>query len=180
MADGRAGGVGDAHRVEDLTLHMGEEKAVRGGGARGWPRPRSPLHEGQHVPEDGEVDIVVVRHLLVDLLDAVPDLFPRRVAGLKARWLLRRNPARWVSSSRKVMVPMPGPLTQSGGRNGQIRLSMLRWWRASDRSTAIVVNILPALRTFTMTSGPMASFGGSAAVRARPEATTSDWPTSAT
>ena len=37
-----------------------------------------------------------------------------------------------------------------------------------------MVNILPTLRTFTMTSGPMASFGGSAAVRARPEATTFD------
>ena len=39
---------------------------------------------------------------------------------LKTRLLSRRNPARWVSSSRKVMVSMPGPLTQSGGRNGQI------------------------------------------------------------
>ncbi len=37
-----------------------------------------------------------------------------------------------------------------------------------------MVNILPTLRTFTMTSGPMASFGGSAAVRARPEETTFD------
>src|SRR5262249_36290796 len=74
----------------------------------------------------------------------------------------------------------PGPLTQSGGRNGEIRVSMLRWRRASDCSTAIVVNILPTLATFTMTSGPMASFGGSAAVRARPEATTCELPTSAT
>jgi hypothetical protein len=55
--------------------------------------------------------------LLVDLLDALPDLLPR------------------------------------------------------DLNTAIVVNILPTLRTFTMTSGPIASFGGSAAVRARPEET---------
>src|SRR6266699_3847507 len=38
----------------------------------------------------------------------------------KTRPLLRRNPARWVSSSRKVMVLTPGPLTQSGGRNGEI------------------------------------------------------------
>ena len=83
MADGRAGGVGDAHRIEDLTLHIAEEEAVRGGGARGWARLRSPLHEGQHVPEDGEVDVVVVRHVLVDLLDALPDLFPCRIAGLE-------------------------------------------------------------------------------------------------
>ena len=48
------------------------------------------------------------------------------------------------------MVSMPGPLTQSGGRNGQIRLSMLRWCRASDFRTAIVVNILPTLATFTI------------------------------
>src|SRR5690348_17885615 len=82
MADWRAGGVGDAHRIEDLTLHIAEEKAVRGGGARGWPRVGSPLHEGQHVPEDGEVDVVVGRHALVHLLDALPDLFPCRVAGL--------------------------------------------------------------------------------------------------
>jgi hypothetical protein len=33
----RAPGVGDAHRVEYLTLHIADEKAVRGGGARGWP-----------------------------------------------------------------------------------------------------------------------------------------------
>jgi hypothetical protein len=78
------------------------------------------------------------------------------------------------------MVSTPGPLTQSGGRKGQIRLSMLRWCRASDLNTAIVVNILPTLRTFTITSGPMASFGGSAAVRARPEETTIDVPMSAT
>jgi hypothetical protein len=38
MADGRAGGVGDAHRVEYLTLHIAEEEAVRGGGERGRPR----------------------------------------------------------------------------------------------------------------------------------------------
>ena len=30
------------------------------------------------------------------------------------------------------MVSTPGPLTQSGGRNGQIRLPVLRWCRASD------------------------------------------------
>ena len=72
------------------------------------------------------------------------------------------------------MVSTPGPSTQFGGRNGQIGLSMLRWCRASDFSTAIVVNILPTLATFTMTSGPMASSGGSAAVRARPEETTCD------
>ena len=98
----------------------------------------------------------------------------------KTRALLRRNPARWVSSSPKVMVPTPWPLTQSGGRNGEIQLSMLRWRRASDCRTAIVVNILPTLATFTMTSGPMASCGGSAAVRARPEAKTRDLPMSVT
>ncbi len=27
---------------------------------------------------------------------------------------------------------MPGLLAHSGGRNGEIRLSMLRWYRASD------------------------------------------------
>ena len=47
------------------------------------PGSRNPLHEGQHVPEDGEVDVVIVRHLLVDLLDALPDLFPRRIIGLE-------------------------------------------------------------------------------------------------
>ena len=57
---------------------------------------------------------------------------------------------------------------------------MLRWCRASDFSTTIVVNILPTLATFTMTFGPMASFGGSAAVRARPEETAFDVPMSAT
>src|SRR5215471_5587291 len=66
-----------------------------------------------------------------------------------------RTPSMNVSRSRKVMVSMPRPLTQSGGRKGEIRLSMPRWWRASDCSTAIVVNILPTLATFTMTSGPI-------------------------
>jgi len=40
------------------------------------------FHEGQQVPEDSEVD-VIVRHLLVHLLDALPDLFPRRIVGLE-------------------------------------------------------------------------------------------------
>ena len=115
VADGRAGRVRDAHRAEDMTLHIGEEKAVRGGGARGSARLRSPLHEGQAVPEDGEVDVVIVRDLLVDLLDAC--LICSRAASpvSKARVLLRRNPARWVSSSPKVMVPTPGPLTPVRG-----------------------------------------------------------------
>jgi hypothetical protein len=92
MADGRAGGVGDAHRVEYLTLHVGEEKAVRGGGARGWSRVADPFHEGQHVPEDGEVDVVIVRHLLVDLLDALPDLFPRRITGFEDQVAVEAKP----------------------------------------------------------------------------------------
>ena len=46
MADGRAGGVLDAHRIEDLTLHIAEEKAVRGGGARGRPGSRTPSMKG--------------------------------------------------------------------------------------------------------------------------------------
>ena len=83
IADWRAGGVLDAHRIEYLTLHVGDEEAVGGCAARGWPRVGSPLHEGQHVPEDGEVDVVIVRHLLVDLLDALPDLFPRRIVGFE-------------------------------------------------------------------------------------------------
>jgi hypothetical protein len=83
IADWRAGGVLDAHRIEHLTLNIADEKAGGGRGTRGWPRLTSPLHEGQHVPEDGEVDVVIVRHALVHLLDALPDLFPRRIIGLE-------------------------------------------------------------------------------------------------
>jgi len=180
IADWRARGVLDARRIEYLTLNIADEKAGRGRGPRGWPRVGNPLHEGQHVPEDGEVDVVIVRHLLVHLLDALPDLFPRRIVGLE-------DPAAVEAES----CPAGQQFTEGDGvdtrafhpvrgRNGQIRRSMLRWCRASDFRTAIVVNILPTLATFTMTSGPMASRGASAAVRARPEATTCDGPTSAT
>jgi hypothetical protein len=46
--------------------------------------------------------------------------------------------------------------------------------------TAIVVNTLPTLATFTITSGPMVSFGGPAAVRAKPEETAFEVPMSTT
>ena len=78
IADGPAPGVLDAHRIEDLALHIADEKA-----GRSWPLVAGPFHEGQQVPEDGEVDVVIVRHLLVRLLDAVPDLFPRRIVGFE-------------------------------------------------------------------------------------------------
>ena len=169
IADWRARGVRDAHRIEYLTLDRADEKAVRGCGARGWPRVGNALHEGQHVPEDGEVDVVIVRHALVTCWMPCLICSLAALSVSKTRPLSRRNPAWWVSSSRKVMVSTPGPLTQFRGRKGEIGLSMLRWCRASDFRTAIVVNILPTLATFTMTSGPMASRGGSAAVRAAPE-----------
>src|ERR1022692_2039152 len=76
IADWPAPGVLDAHRIEYLALNIADENP-----GRRWPLITGPLHEGQHVPEDGEVDVVIVRHLLVRLLDAVPDLFPRRIVG---------------------------------------------------------------------------------------------------
>ena len=80
--------------------------------------------------------MLLCRHLLVRELDALPDLFPRRIVGFEDQAAVEADPARWVNRSPKVMVPTPGPLTQSGGRKGQIRLPVLRWCRASDFKTA--------------------------------------------
>jgi hypothetical protein len=41
-----------------------------------------------------------------------------------------------------------------------LALPVLRWCRASDFKTAIVVNILPTLATFTMTFGPWRASAG--------------------
>jgi len=118
--------------------------------------------------------------VLVGLLDALPDLFPRRIVGLEDPAAVEAEPCpvgQQFTEGDGVHTRAFDPVR---GRNGEILLSMLRWRRASDCSTAIVVNILPTLATFTMTLGHMASFGGSAAVRARPEATARDVPMSAT
>ena len=59
------------------------KKRVAAGARAGWPGVGNPFHEGKHVPENGEVDVVIVRHVLVHELDALPDLFPRRIVGLE-------------------------------------------------------------------------------------------------
>ena len=48
--------------------------------------------KGSMSREDGEVDVVIVRHLLVDLLDALPDLFPCRIAGFEDQAAVEAEP----------------------------------------------------------------------------------------
>jgi hypothetical protein len=110
----------------------------------------------------------------------VADLFPGRIVGLEDQAAVEAEPGpvgQQFPESDGVDARALDPIR---GQERPDPAAMLRWRRASDCSTAIVVNILPTLATFTMTPGPMASFGGSAAVRAKPEATTFDGPTSAT